>query len=258
MINDMAYDNWNSGKVYIYDLTSYTLTREITETRNSANSFGGNGNVAMAMNANHIFIGGEASNNGYMQVHNMSDGALAYDLDGPVSQDGFGKVINMSDTYLFVGSGYNVFVYELSGDFSAPLYSFAPSGIVYADNFARTISIAGTKIIVGAAMLDPSGRINAGGAFVYELPAADWSAWKHVAVSRRDSAIKLFVDGTSVGLTSSSATIGSEGTAVVGAGASGSNKFTGLISDIRVASSGVYSDDFTAPSSPLTLDTSEL
>ena len=84
------------------------------------------------------------------------------------------------------------------------------------------------------------------------------NAWKHVAVSRRSSDVKLFVDGTSVGSTTSTATFGSDGTMVLGAGASGSDKFTGLISDVRVSSSGVYSSDFTAPSTPLTLNSSEL
>ena len=84
------------------------------------------------------------------------------------------------------------------------------------------------------------------------------NAWKHVAVSRRNSGVKLFVNGTSVGSTTSTATFGNAGTMVLGAGATGSDKFTGLISDVRVSSSGVYSSDFTAPSTPLTLNSSEL
>lgn len=260
MVNDMAYNSWADGKVYIYDLSNYSLVHEIVLT--NSNNFGGNSSDGMAINSTHFFIGGKVNNNGSVRVYDLSTGNQLYVIQDGVSQDDFGKSIAIDDDYLVVGSLYNAFAYDISGDFSQPSYTFRPDSAnapAFADYFSsRGVAIIGTKIIATSVGMDPSAGANAGGAYVFELPASDWTAWKHVAVSRRDSAIKLFVDGTSVGSASSSSTIGSEGTAVVGAGASGTDKFTGLISDIRVASSGVYSDDFTAPSSPLTLDTSEL
>ena len=261
MLNDMFYNGWNDGKVYIYDLSNNSLVYDILQSDTS--NFGGASNsTGMAMNATQFFIGGvvEQTKIGFVRVYDMSTGLQTHIIrDGTgTAYDAFGVGVSIDDDHLVVGSSYNAFVYDISGDFSQPLHTFRPDPTTppaQNEQFAHSVAIFGTKIIATSSGMDPSAGANAGGAYVFELPAADFTAWKHVAVSRIGDSAKLFVGGLVAGtLQPSTDTYGAEGTIVLGAGANGSDKFTGLISDIKASTVSIYGDAFAIPVAPLTLN----
>ena len=79
-------------------------------------------------------------------------------------------------------------------------------------------------------------------------------AWYHVAIARSGSTITAYLNGTSFGTYSSSATIGSAAkTIYVGSQGTSSEYLNGYISDLRfVNGTAVYTTTFTPPTSPLT------
>jgi len=81
------------------------------------------------------------------------------------------------------------------------------------------------------------------------------NTWTHVALVRNAGIIKLYVNGVASATTiTNSATLGFSSTVYyIGATATGSNRFTGCISNLRVVKdTAVYTSDFTPSTSPLT------
>jgi len=75
----------------------------------------------------------------------------------------------------------------------------------------------------------------------------------HVAVCRSGTDLRLFVNGTQVGTTSTSSdNISGSSTLFVGSNASNPLPINGVISNLRIVTSALYTSNFTPPTSPLT------
>jgi hypothetical protein len=97
--------------------------------------------------------------------------------------------------------------------------------------------------------------LNAGsGTDIGTTPAPVNGVWTHVAAVRSGSSIKLYVNGVQTGTTlTNSSTLGHATSAAgIGASNSGSNNFTGYISNVRVVNgTALYTANFTPPVAPL-------
>ena len=80
-------------------------------------------------------------------------------------------------------------------------------------------------------------------------PSAD--TWYHVALTRRGTDLKMFIDGTQIGSTlTDSGDITNTGTVTIGAANDGSAPFDGWIDEFRIIKGrSAYNTNFTAPSS---------
>ena len=79
--------------------------------------------------------------------------------------------------------------------------------------------------------------------------------WYHVAVSRSGSSLKMFVDGTQIGTTSTSTDniSGASSTLVVGNNLGGTPlPITGYLSNLRINNTALYTSNFTVSTTPLT------
>ena len=77
------------------------------------------------------------------------------------------------------------------------------------------------------------------------------NTWTHIAVVRSGTTVSVYINGTaSVTTDTQSGTIGN-GVLRIGADAAGGALFAGQISNFRVASSAVYTGNFTTPTKPL-------
>ena len=239
-----------AGRVYVYALSDFSEVSAIdNHDFNNNNNFGGNGTKGVLLNSTHLFVS-EHSNRGRVYVYDLSTSNLEHTLESiNDSDENFGQGLDISDDYLVISGKSRFVIYDPSGDFSSELMSFDPSPVpAYSDYFGQWVAISGTKIIISAWGLDPSAGTNAGGAYVYELPGADFTAWKHVAVSRSSGTVKMFIDGVSVGNSSGhTVTVGTSGGVMLGSNTSNGNLFTGEIADVIVLAYAKYTVDFVVP-----------
>jgi hypothetical protein len=112
----------------------------------------------------------------------------------------------------------------------------------------------------GAMMLYYSGtnwvlEIGNGSSVVVTISgAATTNTWQHLAVTRNGNTFTLWINGTSAGTGTSSATLaGSSRTVYIGYNGSSTQYFTGNISNFRLLKgTALYTSTFTPPTSPLT------
>jgi hypothetical protein len=82
------------------------------------------------------------------------------------------------------------------------------------------------------------------------------NAWNHIAVSRSGTSLRLFVNGTQVGSTTTNSTNFGTTTGTIrigGSGFSASHSVNGYISNFRVVNgTAIYTSNFTPPTTPLT------
>lgn len=85
-------------------------------------------------------------------------------------------------------------------------------------------------------------------------PAITLNTWIHIAVSKISGSTKMFVNGTQVGSTyATNQNYGTTNQVFVGKDGGGTTYVSGLISNMRVLKgTGLYSANFTPPTSPLT------
>jgi len=77
------------------------------------------------------------------------------------------------------------------------------------------------------------------------------NTWNHIAVVRSGSTVSVYLNGNASATTDTqSGTIGT-GNLRIGADSGGLNRFSGNISNFRLANSAIYTSTFTAPTSPL-------
>ena len=88
---------------------------------------------------------------------------------------------------------------------------------------------------------------------VYTTTPMPLNAWTHLAFTRASGTWKLWMNGVDVTTASQSNPNVTTATLGIGATSSGANKFTGLISNLRVVKgTAVYTAAFTPPTAPLT------
>lgn len=162
--------------------------------------------------------------------------------------DGAGDV-----AWLASGNGSN-----LTGDFTVELF-FKPSGTA---NNSRLIDISANKlaIFIDGAMSSATAKVFSadGGGYLYlgtSLGNIGTSTWRHIALSRTGSSVRLFFDGVQIGSTvTNSSTQGSNNANGVTLGSyfkGDANFYNGQIGPMRITKGvGRYSATFTPAAFP--------
>jgi len=176
------------GRAYVYDFASATPTAPIlTLTNPSTMGHGGFGS-AVAISGTRVLVGVPQSAAGAL----LSGSAYVYDLTSatparpvvtltnptPALEDYFGSSVAISGTRAVVGAARDdigttdsgaAYVYDLAGGTpGAPLLTLTNPSPAALDNFATSVAISGTRVVIGAHQDDTSAE-DAGVAYVYDL-----------------------------------------------------------------------------------------
>ena len=164
---------------------SYTLQHSITPAAVRVQSGSGFG-TSVAMDGGFTAVGApnadtSALNSGAVKVFDSTTVSLLFVLARPVPATGerFGGAVGISGTRVVVGADADqttgpgsAYVYDLGS--ATPTVAIAtlnnPSPAA-GDLFGRSVSISGTRVVVGASR-DDTGATDAGSAYVYDLSSA--------------------------------------------------------------------------------------
>ena len=94
-----------------------------------------------------------------------------------------------------------------------------------------------------------------GGSQIVSSGTVSTSTWTHFAVSRSSGSLRLFLNGTQVGSTTSFTTSLSTLAASIGANGAGTEPLTGYIDELRISRIARYTDNFTPPTAALSTGT---
>ncbi len=177
-----------AGSAYVYDLASSTPTVPVVTLNNpgpqSYEYFG----TAVTIAGTRVVVSAPYDNTGAGQtgsvyVYDIGSAApavpvFALNNPGPGFNDSFGNAVAMSGARVAVGAAYDgavaieggsVYIYDLgSGTPLVPVVRLNKPSPADFENFGRSVSISGTRIVVGAPYDDP-GEAAAGSAYVFDL-----------------------------------------------------------------------------------------
>ena len=182
-----------SGKAYIYNVTTGALLHTIDNPNPYSTSANDNFGISVAISDNYAIVGAYAeddaggTNSGKAYIYNVTTGALLHTLDNPNAystslNDLFGQSVAISDNYAIVGAYAED---DAGGAFSGKAYIFdvTTGALVYTidnpnaystsadDEFSQSVSISGNYAIVGVKKEDDAGGTSSGKAYIYSLYA---------------------------------------------------------------------------------------
>jgi len=181
----------DSGKAYIYNVTTGALVHTIDNPNAYSTSLDDNFGRSVAISGNYAIVGSNqeddsgGTTSGKAYIFNVTTGALVHTLDNPTAystsaNDRFGYSVAISDNYAIVGaypeddaggnvSGkayiYNVTTGALVHTLDNPNAYSTSSG----DFFGDSVSISGNYAIVGAYDEDDAGGTSSGKAYIYNV-----------------------------------------------------------------------------------------
>jgi len=178
----------NSGKAYIYNVTTGTLVH----TLNNPNPVDTSGfdlfGHSVAISGNLAIVGAyqeddAGSNSGKAYIYNVTTGALVYTLNNPnpfgtSDNDAFGISVAISRNLAIVGasseddasgnSSGKAYVYNVNtGLLVRTLNNPNPFGTSGFDSFGTSVAITGNYAIVGANGEDDAGGLTSGKAYIF-------------------------------------------------------------------------------------------
>ena len=163
-----------AGSAYVYDLSSGTPTVPVATLNNPGPATGDALGSSVSISGTRVGVGAQRDDTGATNAGS----AYVYDLPGAPTGDAFGSSVSISGTRVVVGAQMDdtgatnagsAYVYDLSSGTPtvpvATLYNPSPAQF---DNFGNSVSISGTRVVVGASS-DDTGATDAGSAYVYDL-----------------------------------------------------------------------------------------
>jgi hypothetical protein len=177
----------STGKAYVYNLDAATPTQPILTLNNPGDPddyFGVDVSIAgtrVAVGA--AYFGSGTSSTGHVYLYDTSSATPAlpvsiFSSPDQAENDYFGSSVSLSGSRLAVGATHDdtagpdsgtVFVFDLtSGTPTTPVYTLGNPTPAGSDRFGGSISISGSRLIVGAEQ-DDTGATNSGSAYVYDL-----------------------------------------------------------------------------------------
>ncbi len=144
----------------------------------------------------------------YIPGHGNSDFGISVAVEGELAVVGAGK----GGTSQGFGPGA-VLVYEYSGLSWQQLDRLLSADADNYDNFGASVSVSGTRILVGAPLHESNGVTNSGAAYIFER---EDGVWVQVAKLKAADSQAAAVFGTSVALDGDTAIIGAHGRNLVG------------------------------------------
>jgi hypothetical protein len=178
----------DSGKAYIFDVTTGALVHTLNNPNAYGTSAGENGfgdafGYSVAISGNYAILGvyNEGPNfAGKAYIFNVTTGALVHTLSGTSNYGGFGRSVNVSGNYCIVGAYGES---DAGGQYSGRAYIFNVTtgtlvhtlnnpnayGTSASDFFGTTSSISGNYCIVGAYGESDAGGTTSGKAYIYNV-----------------------------------------------------------------------------------------
>ena len=178
----------NAGSAYVYDVSSATPTVPIATLNAPGPAAGDNFGTSVAISGTLMVVGAPyddtgSSDAGAVYVYDLSSGTptvpvVTLNNPHPVANDNFGRAVGISGTRVVVGTPFDdtgatdsgsAYVYDLSsGTPMVPVATLNNPTPASNDFFGFSVAISGTRVVVGA-VLDSSGGLFAGSAYVYDL-----------------------------------------------------------------------------------------
>ena len=177
----------NSGKAYIFDITTGTLLHTLDNPNvynTSVNDYFGEfvaitGNYAIATAYGEDDAGGTTS--GAVYIYDVTTGTLLHTLVNPNAYgtsagDGFGRPVAASGNYLIVGAYFEnnvtgvVYIFDVTtGTLLRTLLNPNVYGTAAGDDFGKTVAASGDYLIVGAGREDDAGGNSSGAAYIFNI-----------------------------------------------------------------------------------------
>jgi len=179
-------DGSNSGKAYIFNVTSGALVHTLDNPDADGTSYDDRFGYSVVMSGNNAIVSawGEGSFSGKAYIFNVTSGALVHTLDNPNAYstsgfDDFGYSVAISGNMAIVGargeddaagngSGKAYIFNVTSGAFVSTIDNPNAAGTSANDYFGSSVAISGNSAIVGARGEDEGGR-DAGKAYIYNV-----------------------------------------------------------------------------------------
>jgi hypothetical protein len=181
----------DAGCVYLYDLTSATPAAPVATLNDPSPAAGDHAGSSVAISGTRVVVGAYgddtgAENAGSAYVYDLASATPTVPVatlnnPSPAEREGgnrFGGSVAVSGVLVVVGTpfdGANVgitYVYDLSSATPAlPVATLTNPSPAVADWFGWSVSVSGTRVIVGAPH-DDIGGADAGSAYVYDLASA--------------------------------------------------------------------------------------
>jgi len=184
----------NSGKAYIFDVTTGALLHTLNNPNAYGTSYTDQFGWSVAISGNYAVVGAPFEDDaggiqsGKAYIFNVTTGALVHTLDNPNAYDTslgdfFGGSVAISGNYAIVsayaeddadGGAYSnvgkVYIFDVAtGALLHTLDNTNAYGTTVDDDFGLTMAISGNYIIVGAPEEDDASGGNSGTAYIYRL-----------------------------------------------------------------------------------------
>jgi drug/metabolite transporter superfamily protein YnfA len=191
--SDISSDD--PGRAYVYDFAGATPAAPILTLTNPSTMGHGGFGVSVAISGTRLVVGASKSAAGAL----LSGSAYVYDLASatparpvvtltnttPAIEDYFGSAVAISGARVVVGTSRDdtaatdagaAYIYDLAGAFpGVPVLTLTNPSPAAQDNFAVSVAVSGTQVVIGAHM-DDSAASDAGIVYVYDLASATPSA----------------------------------------------------------------------------------
>lgn len=178
----------DAGSAYVYDVAGATPTVPVLSLNNPGPSAFDSFGRAVAVSGTRVVIGAVSESDGSARAGTAS----IYDLAGatpavpvhtlnhpsPSAGDYFGYSVGIAGNRVVIGAYGDdtgatdagcAFVYDLTGATpTVPTHTLNNPTPVTGDRFGNAVAISGDRVVVGA-VLDDTGAINTGSAYIYDL-----------------------------------------------------------------------------------------
>jgi outer membrane protein assembly factor BamB len=190
-VNEDDAGGTDSGKAYIFDVTTGALVSTLNNPNPYSTSAYDSFGRSVAISGNYAIVGafGEddagGSNSGKAYIFNVTTGALLHTLDNPNAYstsdgDSFGYSISTDGNYAIVGALYEddaggttsgkAYIFDVTtGALVHTLNNPNPYSTSANDHFGISVGISGNYAIVGAFGEDDAGGTDSGKAYIFDV-----------------------------------------------------------------------------------------
>ena len=188
---DEALGNSQSGKAYIFDVTTGSLVHTLDNPNAYNTSLSDRFSESVAISDDYAIVGARSeddaggNSSGKVYIFDVSTGSLVYTLDNPNAYDisagdNFGYSVAISDNYAIIGASFEDDAGGLSSG-KAYIFDVTTGNLLHTldnpnayntsatDEFGYSVAISGNNAIVGARLEDDAGGSNSGKAYIFDV-----------------------------------------------------------------------------------------
>ena len=210
-----------------------------------------------SFNSTTLLLNGETNTNTYIQ--DTSNNNFALTVNGSATPNRFSPLWGNGYYGYNFSSGYLSYTQPaaFTGDFTIEGWvnpsSLGTYNMIWASsspNHYFCLLQGGTSSVFGLNAYNSSVSISS------SANVTSINQWHHIAFVRISGVLYFYIDGVQTGSGTFTGTIGSSGTATIGMSTnySGTDYFNGFLSNFRIVNGvGVYTNNFTVPTGPLTI-----